>query len=61
MTFHILTNLSFNKENQEDPKVNSLHKVDSSKHEFKGSTELNAARETQNQGWASTVSCYLLI
>lgn len=49
MMFQILTNLSFNKENKKDPKVNSLYKTDSNKHEFKDSTELNAGKEKQNQ------------
>lgn len=60
MMFQILTNLSFNKENKKDPKVNSLYKTDSNKHEFKDSTELNAGKEKQNQRWASGVCCYLL-
>lgn len=45
MLFHILTNLSFNKENEKDPKINSSHKTDPSKHKFKGSAELMAVRK----------------
>lgn len=36
-------------ENQKDSKINSLHKTYSSKHEHKGSTELNAVWEICNK------------